>query len=33
MKELSGVATEQNRVIVITKVVLRLLKNNVNNSS
>jgi hypothetical protein len=32
MRELSGAATEQQKVIVITKVVLRLLKNNANNS-
>jgi uncharacterized coiled-coil protein SlyX len=33
MTELSGAATEQEKVIVITKEALRLLKNNVNNSS
>jgi hypothetical protein len=33
MTELCGAATEQVIVIVITKVVLRLLKNNTNDSS
>jgi uncharacterized coiled-coil protein SlyX len=33
MTELSGAVTEQGKVIVITKVVLRLLKNKANSSS
>jgi hypothetical protein len=33
MTELCGVATEQEKVIIITKVVLRLLKNNANRNS
>jgi hypothetical protein len=33
MTELSGAATGQERVIVITKVVLRLLKNKAKNNS
>jgi hypothetical protein len=33
MTELSGAATEQEKVAVITKAVLRMLKNNANNSS
>jgi hypothetical protein len=32
MTDLSGAATEQGKVIVITEVVLRLLKNNDNSS-
>jgi uncharacterized coiled-coil protein SlyX len=31
--ELSDAVTEQDKVIVITKVVLRLLKSKANNSS
>jgi hypothetical protein len=33
MTELSGAATEKEKVAVITKTVFRLLKNNDNNSS
>jgi hypothetical protein len=33
MTELCGSATEQEKVIIITKVVLRLLKNNANKNS
>jgi hypothetical protein len=33
MTELSGAATEKEKVAVIINAVFRLLKNNVNNSS
>jgi hypothetical protein len=33
MRELSGAATDKEKVAVITKAMLRLLKNNANNSS
>jgi hypothetical protein len=32
MAEFSGAATEKEKVVVITKAVFRLLKNNANNS-
>jgi hypothetical protein len=31
MTKLSGAETEQEKLFVVTKVVLRLLKNNANN--
>jgi hypothetical protein len=33
MTELSRAATEKEKVAIITKVMFRLLKNNVNNNS